>query len=388
MSERTEIAEYLSGLHARLINQFSSYNEDDLRRQYHPDLSQLGWHLNHIAFIEQYWLREVVQGDESRTKNFHQDYFPELIDKGIRGQLAGITDFDQLRADFSESEKLWLELSSGQYEHLLLKNHFLGWFLLQHGEQHLETMQMVLQQRALAAEPEFNIPAIPFDGLDPVQPDLLVPAGGYEIGSSGILACDNEQTVHDQNLPAFFISKASVSNAEYLGFMQAEGYQRKEFWSDEGWLWKSSSRHLAPDQWRLDEQNNWYCLSLDGAGEIKPNEAVSGLSWFEADAFARYAGARLPHEFEWEAAMKADSALLASTGQAWEWCANTFFPYEGFKAFPYERYSTPWFDNKHYLLKGSSPFTGDTVRQPSFRNFYEPEKRHIFAGLRLACDIG
>ena len=245
---------------------------------------------------------------------------------------------------------------------------------------------MVLQQRALSTVAELNITVKSFDGLGPVQPDLLVPAGDYEMGSADILACDNEQAVHNQSLPAYFISKKAVSNAEYLGFMQAGGYQSKKFWSEEGWLWITNSGHLAPDHWRSDDQNNWYCQSLDGVGEIKSNEAVSGLSWFEADAFARYAGFRLPHEFEWEAAMKSDSAMLASTGQAWEWCTNTFFPYKGFKAFPYERYSTPWFDNKHYLLKGSSPYTGERVCSPSFRNFYQPEKRHILAGLRLACD--
>jgi len=84
--------------------------------------------------------------------------------------------------------------------------------------------------------------------------------------------------------------------------------------------------------------------------------------------------------------MNAEPALLHSTGGAWEWCANTFFPYEGFTAFPYERYSSPWFDENHYVLKGRSPFSGETVCQPSFRNFYQPEKRHIFAGLRLASD--
>jgi iron(II)-dependent oxidoreductase len=380
------IAECLTAFHDRLINQFSLFSEKTLRTQYHPDLSQLGWHLNHIAFIEQYWLREIVLGDDSLTIHLHKKYFPEMIRKTSRGQIAGLTDFNQLRTSFAESEELWMELSTGNYEHHLLKNNYLGWFLLQHGEQHRETMHLVLQQKVLAVEPELSIPVKPFTVQDPVQPDLLVRAGSYEIGSAGILACDNEQAVHVQQLPSFYISSAMVSNAEYLGFMQAGGYQRKAFWSDLGWLWKVNASHLAPGHWRQDEQNNWYSLSLDGAEEIKLNEAVSGLSWFEADAFARYAGARLPHEFEWEAAMKNDSVLFATTGQAWEWCANIFSPYEGFKAFPYERYSTPWFDEKHYTLRGGSPFSGECVRSSSFRNFYQPEKRHMFAGLRLVRD--
>ncbi|MCK5359924.1 MAG: DinB family protein, partial [Gammaproteobacteria bacterium] len=120
--EALVIAERLSALHDRLIKQFSSFSEKDLRTQYHPDLSQLGWHLNHIAFIEQYWLREVVLGDDSRTKNHHREYFPEMIERASRGQLEDLTDFNQLRTYFSESEKLWAELSTGKNEHHLLKN--------------------------------------------------------------------------------------------------------------------------------------------------------------------------------------------------------------------------------------------------------------------------
>ena len=81
-----------------------------------------------------------------------------------------------------------------------------------------------------------------------------------------------------------------------------------------------------------------------------------------------------------------DSTLWNTTGQTWEWCANTFYPYNGFQAFPYERYSRPWFDENHYTLKGGSPFTGKSIRRRSFRNFYQPDKRHIFAGVRLASD--
>ncbi len=383
-----QIADRLSTLHSRLINQFSLYSENDLRTQYHADLSQLGWHLAHIAFIEQYWLREVVLGDDSRTKYFHQNYFPELIDKTERGGLPDIADFEQLQYNFSDAEKLWTELSCAQYQHPLLKNYYLGWFLIQHAEQHHEIMHMVLHQRAIsmAPEPETHYTAKQFDAVDPVLPALLIADGKYEMGSNDVLACDNEQPVHVTTLPAFLIAEKPVTNAEYLGFMQVDAYQRPEFWSDDGWQWKIQSASIAPNHWRQDDKANWYSISLDGPTDIKANDAVYGISWYEADAFARYAACRLPHEFEWETAMKAESTLLSSTGQAWEWCANTFFPYEGFQAFPYERYSKPWFDDKHYMLKGASPMTGNSVRQPSFRNFYNPDKRHIFAGLRLSCE--
>ncbi|HKJ09285.1 MAG TPA: SUMF1/EgtB/PvdO family nonheme iron enzyme, partial [Gammaproteobacteria bacterium] len=110
-------------------------------------------------------------------------------------------------------------------------------------------------------------------------------------------------------------------------------------------------------------------------------EPVLGINHHEASAYAAWAGAQLPHEYQWEAACRL--GLLEHTGRAWEWCANTFHPYEGFESFPYREYSTPWLGGDHYTLKGGSLHTRPPVKRASFRNFYEPDKRHIFAGLRL-----
>ena len=338
-----------------MVAGFSVIPEQDLRTRYHPDLSQLGWHLMHVAFIEQYWLREIVLADDSRTKGLQEYYFPELIKKDERGNLPAITDFEQLQGDFSDTETLWQQLSSSGNNHPLLSNGYLGWFLVQHGEQHAETMHMVLYQRALTAVTESLYTARHFDAMDPVFPSRVIAGGGYEAGSDNILACDNEQPVHTVLLPAYMIAAKPVSNAEYLGFMQDGGYQQPQFWSEDGWQWVSDCQHIAPEHWQQDDLGNWYMLTADGQCDIEAGKAVFGLSWYEADAFARYAGCRLPHEFEWEIAMKQDPELLSSTGQAWEWCANIFFPYPGFKAFPYQRYSTPWFDSNHYLSERKQP---------------------------------
>ncbi len=378
--------EALAFLHDRLILQFSVLSEQELRLQYHPDLSQLGWHLSHIAFIEQYWLREVVLGDNSRTAELHQYYFPENIDKSVRGELPGITGFTQLRERFSETEKLLSFLLSGQQEHPLLEKDYIGWFLVQHGQQHFETMQLVVHQKTLKSHVVSNFVAVKLDTRSTCLPSVQIPAGCYKVGSDHVLACDNEQPVHQVELSAFRIAAHAVSNAEYMGFIQQGAYQDEMYWGREGWAWVSEKEIYAPESWVHDDSGSWYEITPAGPRNLHPEAAVSGLSWYEADAFARYAGCRLPHEFEWEVAMKDDQRLLQSTGDVWEWCSNTFFAYEGFQAFPYERYSSPWFDSGHYTLKGASCLSGETVRLPSFRNFYSPDKRHVFAGLRLVCD--
>jgi iron(II)-dependent oxidoreductase len=128
-----------------------------------------------------------------------------------------------------------------------------------------------------------------------------------------------------------------------------------------------------------------------GAYDLPGDAAVSGISYYEAQAYVQwlkqtrpdsFADVRLPHEYEWEIARRLQ--LLEDCGQAWEWCSNTFHPYPGFQAFPYDRYSKAWFDGNHFTLRGGSLQTRPAIKRPAFRNFYNADKRHIFAGLRLA----
>lgn len=121
-----------------------------------------------------------------------------------------------------------------------------------------------------------------------------------------------------------------------------------------------------------------------GTRDLAADDPVSGVNHHEASAFARWAGARLPHEYEWESAAR--RRLLERSGAVWEWCANVFHPYIGFAAFPYEGYSVPYFDGRHFTLRGGSRLTQAPIRRPTFRNYYTAEKRHICAGIRLVFD--
>lgn len=370
--------------HDSLLGLAGELDEVELRRQYHPDLSPAGWHVAHVAFVAEYWLREVVLGDDSRTRDGQRHFFPEHIDKAARATLPAIADPAHWRQAFNDIEGLWDELSHRpEPVHPLLQRDYLGWFLLQHAEQHRETLQMIRWQRALAAHPMTPDGYAQPDPVSPGLPAIGIPAGRYRVGSEAVVAYDNEQPRHQVGLADFRIAASPVSNAEYLGFMASGGYARREWWSSAGWAWRERAAAEAPQHWRLGG-DGWYAVSPGGAATLAADTALQGICWYEAEAFARYAGCRLPGELEWEAAMLAHPALAATTGEAWEWCANAFYPYPGFRAFPYERYSTPWFDGRHHVLRGASRHTGETTRRPSFRNFYEADKRHVFAGLRLA----
>ena len=161
------------------------------------------------------------------------------------------------------------------------------------------------------------------------------------------------------------------------------GYENSSWWSDAGWRWLQDTGVISPGHWRQTRDGNWYALNYDGPEAVRASDSVTGINFYEAEAYCKYAGGRLPHEFEHEVGAVKGSIQV---GGAWEWCSNYFFPYPGYRPYPYDNYSMPWFDQQHYTLRGASRFTRPPVRRPTFRNFYTPEKRHVFAGVRVAFD--
>ena len=205
--------------------------------------------------------------------------------------------------------------------------------------------------------------------------------GHYKVGGKSPTAYDNELPAQQVTLGPYRIAARPVTNSHYLAFMQAGGYQQQTLWSEAGWQWQSQTQCTCPQHWRRDADQQWYGVGVRGGYDLDGNDVLYGLSYYEASAYANWAGGRLPHEHQWEVACRLQH--LEQTGRAWEWCQNPLFPYEGFKAFPYEDYSSPSFDGQHFALRGGSLHTRPAIKRPSFRNFHAADKRHVFAGLRL-----
>lgn len=356
----------------------------DLARQFHPDLSPLGWHFGHSATVEAYWLHEVVL-HRPIAPAWKELYFPEFSSKTQRGARlpvrAELAAF--CRARYAEHDALLDAWETQAPPHALLANDYLLHFLIQHHAQHYEIMQQILTQRALATPHTFRV-TDPLVAQAPIEDTVEIAGGEARIGDDGAVECyDNELRCHAVALKPYALAKRAVTNAQYLGFIEARGYEQAAHWSPAAWAWLHARPCRAPDAWRQDPAGHWYTVGVDGAQALIPDAPVNGISWYEAAAFAHYAGARLPHETEWEHARALRAFAWDAIG-AWEWCANAFYPYPGFRAFPYDGYSTPWFDGDHYVLRGAGIYTDECIKRRTFRNFYAPDKRHIFAGLRLA----
>lgn len=352
------------------------------REQAHPQLSALGWHLGHCAFVERLWVRGELLGLEEPQADLQELYLPEHSAKTTRGErlppAAKLCTW--ANKSFAETQEL-LRTPSSLRRPELLQADFLPNFLLQHHAQHLETMRLALIQWRLRR---------PCTGTRSERLGRKawrrsewrrLPAGRYRIGTDSRKVFDNERPPRVAELAACRLASRVVSNGDYLEFMRDGGYCSPRWWCREGWRWRERAQCTHPDNWR-HHGDDWYSYGPHGAQPLSANGPLAGVNLYEARAYATWAGARLPHEYEWEAAARL--GLLDDIGLAWEWCDNRFHPYPGFRAYPYARYSTPWFDGRHYVLRGSSVHSSGAIRRPSFRNFYTAEQRHICAGIRLA----
>ena len=344
---------------------------DTIHAQLHPELSPAAWHLGHMGAVENFWVQEQVAG-QPLTQADKALWFPELTPKRERAaRLPALAEIiARIRADHAHNRAL---LRAGG-AHPLLAENYLPHFLLQHHAQHVETLQQIRLQHWRQSVSNLTGPII--EPHAPARQFIEVPPVAFEAGNAGVEAFDNECPRHRVALAPYAIAVHAVTNGEYLEFMQAGGYRERRYWSDAGWAWRQDARVDAPCYWRATQQG--FC----GPEGVTDDSAIVGISYHEAEAFAHYAGARLPHEHEWEYA--ASNGLIVC-GRAWEWCANAFYPYPGFKPFPYVGYSQPWFDGAHQTLRGASSFTPACLRRATFRNFYPRAHRHVLAGVRLAA---
>jgi gamma-glutamyl hercynylcysteine S-oxide synthase len=427
---RDEIATRLISARERTHGLTECVDDADLVRQHSPLMSPLVWDLAHVANQEELWLLRAVGGldpmhpeidplydafEHPRARRPTLPLLPPSEARGyareVRGRVLDLLD----RVTFTTGP--------------LVESGFVFGMIAQHEQQHDETMLATHQLRqgnaVLTASPPERPPA---DALR-LPAEVLVPGGPFTMGTSTEpWALDNERPAHVVDLLPFYLDTTPVTNAAYMHFIADGGYFEPRLWSPAGWEHRQKAGLTAPLFWEQGGSGQWQRRRFGVTEPVPAAEPVMHVCWYEADAYARWLGRRLPTEAEWEKAARFDPATgltrrypwgdadptpaLANLGQrhlqpaaagsypdgaapsgarqligdVWEWTASDFLPYPGFRAWPYKEYSEVFFGPDYKVLRGGA-FSADQVAcRGTFRNWDFPIRRQIFAGFRTARD--
>ncbi|MGW4123928.1 ergothioneine biosynthesis protein EgtB [Nocardia sp. NPDC004711] len=424
---RERIADTLGQARDRTAALTDCVSETELVAQHSPLMSPLVWDLAHIGDQEELWLVRDVGGRAAVRTDIDQLYDAFRHARADRPALP-LLGPTAARAYTETVRGQALDVLAAHPLHgtPLAECGFAFGMIAQHEQQHDETMLATHQLRAGA--PALGAPPAPTASV-PVTGEMVIPAGEFTMGTdTDPWTLDNERPAHRVEVPGFAIDAAPVTNARYREFIADGGYERPELWSARGWTHRNTAGRTAPQFWERDG-NDWWRRVFGVMRRVRPEQPVVHSCWFEAEAFATWAGRRLPSEAEWEKAVRVDPATGRSRrypwgdadpgpytanlgqrhlepaeagaypagaspsgvhqliGDVWEWTASDFTPYPGFRAFPYREYSEVFFGGDYRVLRGSSFGTDAVACRSTFRNWDHPIRRQIFAGFRLARDL-
>ncbi len=427
---RDDIATRLIAARERTHGLTDCVDDADLVRQHSPLMSPLVWDLAHVANQEELWLLRAVDGLDPMHPEIDPLYDAFEHPRSTRPSLPLLPPAEA-RKYAGEVRGRVLDLldqvsfTAGP----LVESGFVFGMIAQHEQQHDETMLATHQLRqgsaVLAAPP----PGPPPGDVLRLPAEVLVPGGPFTMGTSTEpWALDNERPAHVVDVLPFYLDTTPVTNGAYMHFVADGGYFEPRLWSPAGWEHRQKAGLTAPLFWEQGSGGQWLRRRFGVTERVPPAEPVMHVSWYEADAYARWLGRRLPTEAEWEKAARYDPATglsrrypwgdsdptpeLANLGQrhlqpapsgsypdgaapsgarqlvgdVWEWTASDFLPYPGFRAWPYREYSEVFFGADYKVLRGGA-FSADAVAcRGTFRNWDFPVRRQIFAGFRTARD--
>jgi iron(II)-dependent oxidoreductase len=359
----TVATELLAASRRRTLELIEHVPTADLERVLSEPMSPLVWDLAHIASYEDLWIGHRYGGLSLLHPELAEMYDAFETPREVRGELPLLDTSEALDYMAQVRERiLGILEEKGPGDGGMVE------LVAFHELQHTETMRqaMALANELPAGEPPTGGPwDEPGDGNEWVE----ISGGSFMQGATDEgFSYDNERPRHEVELEPFRMARRPVSNADWRDFVTAGGYERDELWSTEGQAWKEG-------------------LGITDHADsttLPPLAPVSRICWFEADAFARHAGHRLPTEGEWERA--ATSGTLELIGESWEWTSSGFDAYPGFEVYPYPEYSEVFFGGNYFVLRGGSWATDPLIKTSTFRNWDLPQRRQLFAGLRLATD--
>ena len=362
------------------------------------------WELGHVGWFQEWWIARNLQRAKGQRcqpeharlasiePNADRWWDSSRVAHSSRWELD-LPSADNTRAYLLDTLESTLELlhKAGSTDDAL----YFYRLCLFHEDMHAEALVHMAQTLGLPLDAAMRRAFSP--AVVALREPLLIPACNWQLGSSADegFAFDNEMPPHTVQVPEFEIDAQPVTWAQYVEFVDDAGYDRAELWHPDGWKWlqQQNSAQFGADFSADGRRGPRYVEQIGVASgavvqtrfgsptRMQGSQAALHINWFEADAWCRWAGRRLPFEVEWEAAAHTASRRGFSWGDVWEWTGTTFRGFEGFHSGPYLDYSQPWFGT-HKVLRGASFATRARMKSPKYRNFYSPQRDDMFCGFR------
>lgn len=429
-----DLAGLLQDTRERTLALLADLQDAQLDMPYLPLVNPLRWELGHIAFFHETFILRELENTAPFMRGVDDMYDSFKVDHEDRWTLplpSRTQTLDYLQRVLSAAqERLGGHTPSAAETYLYLLS-------VVHEDMHGEALTYMRQTLNYPAPPLDSLPptALPATlGGGPLPGDVEIPGGIFHLGGTpeAPFLFDNEKWAHVVEVAPFRMARAPVTNAEFATFVEDGGYERRQWWSYQGWVWRSKARAQQPLYWQRQGQQ-WWRRSFDTWVPLEPYAPVAHVTWYEAEAYCQWAGRRLPTEAEWEMAASAEPTADGSAitgrkrrypwgdevptpehanldtrflggvdvgafaagdsafgcrqmaGNVWEWTADAFYPFPGYVVdYPYREYSAPWFGYRK-VLKGGAWATRSRLAYNTYRNFFPPARQDVLAGFRTCA---
>jgi iron(II)-dependent oxidoreductase len=409
---RPKLEGWVIDARARTLDLVRDLSDDQMRVPLLRIINPFVWEIGHVAYFQEYWVLRHAAGQAPIRSDGDALYDSAKVAHDTRWNLPLPSRSDTAEYLAAVRDRVLDRIAASE-----LNDRDVYFILLSIFHEDMHDEAFTITRQTLGYPPPVFSPKLNGEHADnsagPLLGDATVPGGTYIVGSTAEdgFIFDNEKWAHAVDVAPFRIARSPVTQSEFAQFVEENGYLRRELWSAEGWAWRDRENAGHPIYWKRDAERGWMRRHFDQWVPLEPYHPAANVCWFEADAYCRWAGRRLATEFEWEIAARGidrnASANLDWTangccnvgnhpggesefgcrqmiGNVWEWTASDFLPYAGFSEDPYREYSSPWFGT-HKTLRGGAWSTRSRLIRAAYRNFYTPDRRDIWAGLRTCA---